>query len=79
MIIGKDLLILCPSLRQKTEKHMTKSYRSQVMPAVISYSYWYAFSYILFLVIEPLCHSANGFLHIINLFINKNLYYGNKF
>ena len=43
MIIEKYLLILSPSLRQKTAKHMTKSYCSQVMPAVISYSCWYAF------------------------------------
>ena len=38
--IKKYLLILCPSLRQKTTKYMTKSYYFQVMPACISCSYW---------------------------------------
>ena len=79
MVIEKYSLILTPSLRQKTTKYMTKSYYFQVMPACISHTYCCGIFAYLNLGNSTIAVNCSGFLRIINPFINKNLYYENKF
>ncbi len=64
MFIEKYLLILCPSLRQKTTKSMTKSYFFQVMPAFIRCSYWCAIFVYFILGNSAIMLTHSGFLHI---------------
>ena len=58
---------------------MTKNYYYQVIPVLNSCPLWDGtFSYINF-GNSVIVHKHSDFLHIINSFINKNLYYENKF
>jgi len=66
-------------LRQKQQKFMIKNNFYQVkLVQTPSIMFWCFFSYINFGNLASIL-KCSGFLHIINPFINKNLYYENKF
>ena len=70
MIVWIFLLILTPSLRQKTTIYMTKSYYYQVYPVLNSCLYWcVAFTFSVFGNLAIVLKD-DSFLHIINPFIN---------
>ena len=66
-------------LRQKQQKIMTKTHFYQVKLIQNSYLSWCDFFAYLNLGNLANAIKCSGFLHIINPFINKNLYYEDKF
>tara|TARA_B100000795_G_scaffold993_1_gene672 strand:- start:566 stop:799 length:234 start_codon:yes stop_codon:yes gene_type:complete len=75
----KNYYVYTLVLRQKQRKNMTKNYFYQVKLVQNSYLLWYDF--FAYFIFGNLANAVkrNGFLQIINPFINKNLYYENKF